>query len=309
MTLQILLATFNGERWLPDQLTSIVDQIWEDWHLLVSDDGSSDATQRLLDRVANGDPRIELMPPVQNEQLGAAGNFARLLEHRRFPAPTRIFLADQDDFWYPQKLDRLSGLLNKNVLAFSDARLIDSNGECLGTLFETLGVEAEVSLPDVLAANAAAGCTMAFRAELLDVALPIPASVVNHDWWLLVCALCVGPVAIYREPLMDYRQHGANAVGAAGGFSRLSQLPKLLRRQRSVLLGKPLAIRELVLRLEAERRPVPDALIGYLAKFEGTSAGWQALNLIFGHFAPRSWSLRMLQVFALILPVQARTRR
>jgi hypothetical protein len=307
--LQILLATLNGERWLPEQLASIAAQTRQDWQLLARDDGSGDGTLGLLKAAAQADERIHLLPSGAEQPSGAAGNFARLLEHVDLPAATPIFLADQDDCWHPTKAERLASLLQDSVLAFSDARLVDASGTPLGSLFTSLGVGAEVALDDVLAENPAAGCTMAFRAELLQLARPIPPAVINHDWWLLVCALCLGPVAICREPLMDYRQHGANVVGASAGLSRLPDLPKLLQRQRRVLLGKPVAIRELTRRLESAGRSVPDELTNYLSRFERVTNWRRALALLRGHYAPRRWSLRLLQVLALLFPPWARIAR
>ena len=305
--LQILLATFNGERWLPEQLASIAAQTRQDWQLLASDDGSIDATRRLLEEAAQADERIVVMPPGNGQPHGAAQNFAYLLAQTNLPAATPVFLADQDDYWHPKKMEQLAGrLLKGSVLAFSDARLVDATGNYLGSLFSSLGVGAEVTLPGVLAENPAAGCTMAFRAELLDLARPIPPMVVNHDWWLLVCALSVSQVAICPEPLTDYRQHGANAVGASGGISSLWKLPKLLRRQRRILIGKPFAIRELVGRLEAIDRPVPEDLLIYLSRFEGVPTYRQAFNLLRGIYAPRRWSLRLLQALALLPPFGVR---
>lgn len=301
--LQILLATFNGERWLPDQLASIAQQSRSDWQLLASDDGSSDGTLPLLRAAADADSRIALMSPNTGPPKGAAGNFARLLENLRLPAKTPVFLADQDDSWHPAKLERLDEHLQNSLLVFSDARIVDADGACTGTLFEALGVGVNVTLSGSLAENPAAGCTMAFRAELLDLALPVPKTVVNHDWWLMICAASMDSVTVCRETLVDYRQHAANAVGASRGILRLLKLPRLLTRQRRVLAGKPLALRELAKRLEIAGHTVPEDLVSYLATFDGRPLQRQALHILRGHYAPRSWSLRLLQVLALILPL------
>lgn len=297
----LLLATRDGAPWLPEQLASIAGQTRTDWQLWVSDDASRDGTRELLQQAAAGDSRIRLLP-ARGGEPGAAANFGHLLASLDTASVEAVFLADQDDVWRRDKLERLGAELARAVLAFSDVRLIDEQGRPGRLRFPLIRFRPPVSLADALADNPAAGCTMGFRPELLALASPLPAQVVNHDWWLLVCALCLGPVTVLDEPLVSYRQHPGNEVGVARGLAALRGLPRILRRQSRLLGGKPAAVAELVRRLEGRGLDVPPELRRYLHFHAARSRRRRAWYLLRGHYAPRRRSLRLLQVLALLLP-------
>jgi len=219
----VVLASFEPEpSWLAMQIDSILAQAGVEVTLEVTDDGSGEATQALLASLLDADPRCTW---ESGKRVGSAANFARGLA--RAPRDVdAILLADQDDVWYPQRAARLVAALDEgHVLVHSDADLIDAGGAPLSTtLFTHEQRDAHaVAQWQLVVKNVVTGCTVAFRPSLLDAALPLPSVVggpVHHDLWLALCAAGIGTIGVVPEPLLSYRQHGANVVGAVTGYGR-----------------------------------------------------------------------------------------
>ncbi len=221
--LALLMATYNGERFLEEQIQSIQGQDFEDWGLFVSDDGSQDATQAIVERFAQEDHRIHGIPEP-TEAHGAKENFAHLLQS---VGADYYAFADQDDVWEPRKLSTLMARMHEveaelgtsePALVFSDAALVDERLEPLGPSFiESLGVDPEdTSLRALLSNNMAPGCTMLINRPLAALARDAVADPRTrmHDWLLMLVARSAGTIAYVPEPLVRYRQHGDNTLGA-----------------------------------------------------------------------------------------------
>ncbi len=224
---QVLLATYNGARFLPAQLESLASQRGVDWSLLWRDDGSTDATAAILDGFAAAHPgRVARLSG--GGRLGAAASFMRLLAQDS-PADFYAFM-DQDDVWLPGKLAR-------GIAALADSDLVCTRLRFVGPDLAALGLSPLPSRPPgfatLLAHNVAAGCTMVCTAQARSWALaaPMPAGGL-HDWW---CALavtgCGGRLVFDPEPSLLYRQHGGNLVG--GGVGRLDRMRRMLGRGAS----------------------------------------------------------------------------
>ena len=235
-TVHILLATYNGERFLPDWLASLAAQTHENWRLLARDDESEDGTALILARAAQNDDRIEIVRDALGN-LGTLGNFGELL--RRAEGVSYLLLADQDDVWLPNKIAVLLGALrareavtgpNVPLLAFSDLRVGDADLNVTHPSFmDQQGframIEPALQLPELITQNVAPGCSMLFNAALRASALPLPDCVPLHDWWLLLVAQVCGQVIWVPEALLIYRQHADNQLGAASlGAQILRQL-------------------------------------------------------------------------------------
>ena len=218
-----MLASFEPQpTWFTTQVTTILAQAGVEVTLEVTDDGSGAATQTLLASLLDADPRCTWS---SGPRVGSAANFARGLA--RAPRDVdAILLADQDDVWYPQRAARLVAALDDgHVLVHGDADLIDASGAPLSTtLFAHEQRDAhEVEQWQLVVKNVVTGCTVAFRPSLLDAALPLPSVVggpVHHDLWLALCAAGIGSIGVVPEPLLSYRQHGTNVVGAVTGYGR-----------------------------------------------------------------------------------------
>lgn len=188
---------------------------------MVSDDGSTDHTITEVHRVliASGLPYRVIENRVA---LGVSKNFEQAV---LATSGDIVVLCDQDDIWHPTRLERAVAQFEARpdlTLLFSDARMVDAAGEPLGySLFDALeissadrqAIHAGNGFSTLLRRNVATGATMAFRRSLLDVAAPFPVEWV-HDEWLTILAAAVGTVDLLEEPLIDYRQHRGNQIGA-----------------------------------------------------------------------------------------------
>jgi glycosyltransferase involved in cell wall biosynthesis len=256
----VALGTYNGERYIAEQLISILEQTLPAAQLVIADDGSSDSTLAVVDatlatyRRAHPDRTPVVTVLTANTNLGVAANFERAL---RASTGDLIALSDQDDIWEPQRLERMVAVMAAAPdagLLHSDALLIDGDGTDLGiTLFAALGLSpaerAEIaagrSFDALLRRNLATGATTLLRAGVRDAALPVPDGWI-HDEWLAVIAAATGRTVILDEPLTRYRQHGANQIGARRVTlgDRISRLREPRQPRNARLLRRALSLAE-----------------------------------------------------------------
>lgn len=226
--ISVALCTYNGARFLRDQLDSIVTQRLPPTELIACDDASTDGTGAILESFAASAP-VPVRITRNERTIGVTPNFAQAIQ---LCSGDLIALADQDDIWLPDKLQYLTGTLASRedaAFAFSDARLIDQNGRDLGgksllarrfTLHSIRrAFEKQRELDLMLKRDFIYGTTLMFRAEHRDLILPIPTSW-SHDTWIAnILTLLRRRGVPVLEPLVRYRQH---AVQASGGTA----LPK-----------------------------------------------------------------------------------
>jgi glycosyltransferase involved in cell wall biosynthesis len=219
----IVLATYQGEAFLPELLSSIRGQSHQDWTLLARDDRSSDGTRRILSEAAAADWQIVLLDEA-GTRLGATGNFAGLLLEAQRRGADYVFLADQDDVWHGDKVARQIEALQAAEaggmprLAFCDAAVIDATGWMLHRSFlrhNRLPYQTRRPMTTLLGRSYVLGCACAVNRRLLDLALPLPESIASHDWWLALCAAAAGEIVCLDVPLLAYRRHAANASQSA----------------------------------------------------------------------------------------------
>jgi glycosyltransferase involved in cell wall biosynthesis len=222
----IVLATHQGETYLPELLASLRSQSYRDWVLLARDDQSSDGTRRIVQEAAASDSRIVHLDDAPR-RLGAAGNFAGLLLEAHRQGAGYVLLADQDDVWHSDKVARqvqalraaeVGGTTTMPRLVFCDAAVIDDAGQTLdGSFLRYCRLPYQSSRPmtTLLGRSYVLGCACAVNRPLLDLALPLPNSIASHDWWLALCSAATGEIACLETPLLDYRRHGANASQSA----------------------------------------------------------------------------------------------
>lgn len=245
MTVNVLLATYNGSRFVAAQIDSILQQSYKDLRLIIRDDGSTDTTPDILDTFVKKNPsRILLMP--RGRQLGVKGNFSELMQHAD---GEYIAFADQDDVWDRdkirltlEKMKQLEVETSKStpLLVHTDLRVVDEDLSVLSPSFwKYINVKPSRghTLNRLLAQNVVTGCTMMMNRALLKLACPIPEQAVMHDWWIALVAAALGKVDALPYPTMLYRQHANNTVGAKkfwsfdyfkDGFSLLRQ-PELFK--------------------------------------------------------------------------------
>ncbi len=229
----ILLATYNGEQFVRDQIASIQKQTHADWRLLIADDGSTDSTVNILEALQREDDRIELLPASVAPAAGPCETFNRLLLVARERDARLCVIADQDDIWFPWKLARLlqafpqNGMEPSPLLLHSDLQLIDSAGGVISASFiDRRGFQAAPAKPlnQLLTLNFVTGCSACINRRLLHLSTPIPPPAMMHDWWLALVAAATGEIRYIPEALMAYRQHGQNAIGASGELTALKNV-------------------------------------------------------------------------------------
>jgi glycosyltransferase involved in cell wall biosynthesis len=211
----ICLATYNPPLDLfGAQIESIKAQSHANWVCLISDDCSRPEDFHAIEKAVAGDPRFAVSRSPR--RLGFYRNFERALSL----APTEaqfIALSDQDDHWYPEKLQVLLDSLGDHQLVYSDARIVDETGRAIADTYWSLRRNNHWDLLSLLMANSVTGAASLFRRRVLEHALPFPPAQFAHfhDHWVALVALTLGGIEFVNRPLYDYVQHGHAALGHA----------------------------------------------------------------------------------------------
>lgn len=302
--ISVVLCTHNGAAYVAQQVLSILAQDPEPDELVLGDDASTDGTVAIVEdlvarhRAAGG--HAELIVLRHDPALGVVANFADALTHARGDL---IALSDQDDAWHAGKLAAVTAAFDADpalLLVHTDARLVDAAGKPLGmTLLEALevtsgersGLERGDAFATLLRRNLVTGATAVIRRELLSKAAPFPAGWV-HDEWLAAIAAAVGTLRLLPEPLIDYRQHGSNQIGARrpGMRERWEKLRETREPRASLMVRRSQALVDALVRLgsavpaehlagaraalehERRRRTLPRARVARLAPVAAAAA-------------------------------------
>ena len=231
----ILLATYNGEKYIKEQIDSILNQNYKDIRLIISDDCSKDTTIQILKEYEQKDKRIELY--IQPQNLGVVKNIEFMLQQVENPY---YMLADQDDVWLPEKVEKsLEKLKQENAdLVFGDLEVVDQE---LKTIYSSFGdymllnrkINKYINSDRLnYLYNCVTGCTILAKKETIEKILPLPqkSKYVIHDYWMGIMVSLNGKVAYISEKYIKYRQHGNNQVGTnkiSHGFKKLEQVREL----------------------------------------------------------------------------------
>ena len=212
----VAMATYNGERYLEEQLDSILSQTLPPMEIVVCDDSSSDNTVSILEKYSK---KFNVRYVVNESQLGLTANFKKAVS--LVAGSGYIALSDQDDIWLPRKLE-LSALKLKNIddnihpsLVYSDLIFVDKTGAVLNQSFRNeLGQDGYVHcLKTLLFGNFVNGCTVLMNQKMKVLFDTIPDHVeLNHDAWITLIAFTFGKVDVVQESLMKYRKHDSNAA-------------------------------------------------------------------------------------------------
>lgn len=215
----ILLATYNGEKYLAEQLDSLLNQSFHNWCLYVHDDGSKDRTVSILKEYAARYPDKIILIDAPSTG-GAKNNFLFLLNI--VDAPYFMF-CDQDDVWLPEKIEKTYRWMkaveqDKPALVFTDLQVVDQDGKVIAprmSEYQKLNMKKN-RVEDFLTENVVTGCTVMINRQLADLARKAsdPSRIIMHDWWFAIVAARFGVISCLDEPLILYRQHGINTIGA-----------------------------------------------------------------------------------------------
>ncbi len=223
MKIAILLSTYNGERYLAEQLDSLLAQDYADWHLYVRDDGSKDKTVAIIADYAKRDARITLLEVGKN--IGVKASFEYLLE--AVSDAEYLMFCDQDDVWFKQKVSKTLAAMQATekeygavpIVVHSDAVVVNEQLEEIAPSYWKYG-NVRPDLVDnkkeyLAIANSLTGCTLMLNKQAREVALPFYKDAYIHDAWVGLTTLANGGVIVpITEPQLLYRQHGGNTLGA-----------------------------------------------------------------------------------------------
>ncbi len=226
--IDILVAVYNGEKYLSEQLESIINQSCTDWHMIICDDGSCDRSFEIIEEYSRRFP--EKISVLRNAvpTKSAQANFMGMLSRTK---AEYIMFSDQDDFWERDKirltLDKMreleqNGKSNMPVLVHTELSVADEGLNVTKesfTDFQGLNPKCD-TLNRLLVQNNVTGCTVMINAPLADIArAAAPSQMLMHDWWLALTAAAFGKIGFVDKPTVKYRQHVDNQLGAVNNRS------------------------------------------------------------------------------------------
>ncbi len=218
-----MLAVFDGEKYLKEQIDSILNQTVKNIKIIIRDDGSRDSSPQIIDDYCNKYPQI--ISKLDGAPTGSAKqNFAELLKNCN---SDYIMFCDQDDVWLPEKIEKTLEAMKKAehggkmpVLVHTDLKVVDQSLNVISPSFFKFQklIQDDITLPKLLVQNYVTGCTVMINRALQEKCGLIPKGCIMHDWWLALVAILFGELVCISEPTMLYRQHSDNQVGAKASY-------------------------------------------------------------------------------------------
>lgn len=224
MKVNILMSTYNGQEFIAQQIQSIQKQTFENWNLLIRDDGSSDETPKIIADFAKSDARIRFINADKRENFGVIKNFYTLLKYEK---ADYYFFSDQDDVWQPQKLKLTLASVEKEnnqipLMVYTDLTVVDRDLHVLhDSMIKTQSHHANTSLLEELTENTVTGGTMMVNHCLAKQWKQCYDDLIMHDWYLALLAASLGKLIYLDETTELYRQHESNVLGARTWSKRL----------------------------------------------------------------------------------------
>lgn len=205
--ISVCIATYNGEKFIKEQIASILVQLHANDEIIISDNGSTDNTLKIISEFI--DERIKVFHYDINKDL--IRNFENALNKCN---GDYIFLSDQDDFWMAEKVSRMMSFLYSNDVVICDCQLINEEGNMFESSFYKINGSKKGFFHN-LTHNSYLGCCLGFRRDVLKLALPFPLDIPMHDIWIgFVAEIFFKPVFI-DDQLLKYRRHGDNASSSS----------------------------------------------------------------------------------------------
>ena len=212
--ISIAMTSYNGEKFIREQIDSILNQTYSDFELIIGDDCSTDSTRNILQEYKQKDPRIKLC--LNEKNLGFKKNFENVINQC---TGDYIAFSDQDDVWELNKLQLCLDKINDAAFVCTDATEVDEKLNPLGyTLKECLGLtevpsDSKELIKNLVHHNFVQGATILAKSEFIKRCLPIPEDIRFHDWYFALCAALDGRKIEYlNQPTLLYRQHGGNVT-------------------------------------------------------------------------------------------------
>lgn len=236
-SIDILLATYNGEKFIKEQINSLLEQSYKDFQILVCDDNSIDSTLEILSEFIKNNPKkISLIRKPKNIPRGAMNTFVYLMSKS---SAKYIMFCDQDDVWNQNKIETTLSEIKRQEATFGEKTpiLVHSDLEIVNHALEQISpsfissqkIIPESNFKNILIKNSATGCTIMINKVTLIGVGDFPEKAIMHDWWLVLYASAFGKVAYIDKPLIKYRQHANNVLGA-----KKSGLKNILTQSRKI---------------------------------------------------------------------------
>ena len=210
------MTTYNGEKYLKEQLDSIYAQTHRNIEVIVTDDCSTDRTVEILKEYEKAH---KLKYYINEKNLGFTKNFEKAIS---LCNGEYIALADQDDIWLAEKIEILLNNIQENLLIHSDCSIIDEENQVKNQYWKKEHGNS-ICIQNLLFNNVVTGCTVLFKKELTSIALPFPNIIAYHDWWLAICAAKFNKICYTPFPLVQYRQHPDQHTGIKSSTNILFQ--------------------------------------------------------------------------------------
>ena len=276
-TVHIVVATYNGELFLREQLDSLLNQTHESITIEVCDDGSKDHTAEIVREYCKRDDRVSFHQNESNQ--GYVKNF---LEGIKRSTASYIMLCDQDDIWNKDKVEHTlkkmkqteQGQENVPVLVYSDAMNYDSTSKkILGRFHAASHLNTKkVDTAHLFMENKCIGCTCMVNRSIQHYLITLPEEIRVHDWWLALICSHFGKIGYLDEPTLLYRQHGSNMIGGDDYGTYVKERLSEIERQRAVLRD---TYRQAAAFLACFRSQMSDKQIRIAEQFAGMEkAGW-----------------------------------
>lgn len=239
---EILMATYNGEQYLKEQLDSILNQDYDNWILRVCDDASTDETFRILTEYQEQFPDKIILMKNQEGFGSAKKNFMHLIQNSTCDY---VMCCDQDDVWLPNKVRVTLETMKKNeqdelpILIHTDLKVVDSELHVISeSFFEHSNFRKEFQLNEILIQNFVTGCTMMMNRSMLELMKRVKDCnrILMHDWVASILATSIGKIVFVDVPTMLYRQHAINSVGAKKyGFALFVSKIREAKMKKSIM--------------------------------------------------------------------------
>ncbi len=219
--IDILLASYNGEKYIAEQIESILNQTYKDWFLYIKDDCSTDNTINIINAYEKR-YKDKIRVILSDKPSGSAkDNFFSMLQYSK---SDYIMTCDQDDVWIPEKIEITYNKMKEAenaykdipILVHTDLKVADENLNVISdSLLKMQNLDSSRDkLNNLLVQNIVSGCTVMVNRELLDYIKIIPKYAIMHDWWMALIASSLGKIEFIEKPTVLYRQHKYNDVGA-----------------------------------------------------------------------------------------------
>ena len=308
MGISVLLSTYNGEKYLNQQLDSLLSQTYKNFEIIARDDGSQDKTLEILHSY-----NITIIDSKKN--LGAKGSFGALLEYAAQNTESEYFMfCDQDDVWESDKIEKTLAKMHEieischemPILVHTDLNVVDENLKVLdNSMWNYEHINPKLNtLNRLLIQNTITGCTVMINKKLAQISLQIPDEAVMHDWWIGLVASKFGKIDFIDEPTIQYRQHGGNSIGAKG-FSYID----ILKKGFSIFLNRNLYIKYLAMNiaqarvfLDMYRNKLDVNTIEMLESFVSieTKSFWKKRKILFKYKLLKQGFMRNIGLFSKI---------